>query len=81
MRDIYWALLNGAALLPINLKEIALHLLDRWLQDNEITVLPLNLKEIGLYLLDRWLQDSEITVMFVVATLFSHFGSRFIGLK
>ncbi len=39
VRDIYCALLNGAALLPLDVKEIGLHQLGRWLQDNEITVM------------------------------------------
>ncbi|MGK7875830.1 MAG: amino acid adenylation domain-containing protein, partial [Xenococcaceae cyanobacterium] len=39
VRDIYCALLNGAALLPLDVKQIGLHQLGGWLQDNEITVM------------------------------------------
>jgi len=39
VRDIYCALLNGAALLPLDVKQIGLHQLGQWLQDNEITVM------------------------------------------
>ncbi|NER99131.1 MAG: amino acid adenylation domain-containing protein, partial [Symploca sp. SIO1B1] len=39
VRDIYCALLNGAALLPLDVKEIGLHQLGKWLQDQEITVM------------------------------------------
>ncbi|MBC6417957.1 MAG: amino acid adenylation domain-containing protein, partial [Prochloron sp. SP5CPC1] len=38
VRDIYCALLNGATLLPLDVKQISLHKLAGWLQDNEITV-------------------------------------------
>ncbi|NEO44780.1 MAG: AMP-binding protein, partial [Moorea sp. SIO4A3] len=39
VRDIYCALLNGAALFPLDVKQIGLHQLGRWLRDNEITVM------------------------------------------
>lgn len=39
VRDIYCALLNGAALLPLDMKRMSLHQLGGWLQDNEITVM------------------------------------------
>ena len=39
VRDIYCALLNGAALLPLDMKQMSLHQLGGWLQDNEITVM------------------------------------------
>ena len=39
VRDVYCALLNGAALLPLNVKQIGLHQLGNWLQDNGITVM------------------------------------------
>lgn len=39
VRDIYCSLLNGAALFPLDVKEIGLHQLGQWLEDNEITVM------------------------------------------
>ena len=39
VRDIYCALLNGAALLPLDMKRMSLHQLGGWLRDNEITVM------------------------------------------
>ena len=39
VRDIYCALLNGAALLPLDMKQMSLHQLGGWLRDNEITVM------------------------------------------
>ena len=39
VRDIYCALLNGAALFPLDVKQIGLHQLGQWLRDNEITVM------------------------------------------
>ncbi|MEM9537940.1 MAG: amino acid adenylation domain-containing protein [Cyanobacteria bacterium P01_E01_bin.42] len=39
VRDIYSALLNGAALFPLDVKQIGLHQLGSWLQDKEITVM------------------------------------------
>ncbi|OLT59722.1 AMP-binding protein [Moorena bouillonii] len=39
VRDIYCALLNGAALFPLDVKQIGLHQLGRWLRDNDITVM------------------------------------------
>ncbi|AOX00333.1 hypothetical protein BJP34_13495 [Moorena producens PAL-8-15-08-1] len=39
VRDIYCALLNGAALFPLDVKQIGLHQLAPWLRDHEITVM------------------------------------------
>ena len=39
VRDIYCALLNGAALFPLDVKQIGLHQLGGWLRENEITVM------------------------------------------
>ena len=39
VRDIYCALLNGASLFPLDVKQWGLHQLGRWLQDHQITVM------------------------------------------
>jgi len=39
VRDIYCALLNGAALFPLNVKQIGLHQLGEWLREKDITVM------------------------------------------
>ena len=39
VRDIYCALLNGAALFPLNVRQSGLHQLSQWLRDHEISVM------------------------------------------
>ncbi|MBP0021314.1 MAG: amino acid adenylation domain-containing protein [Cyanobacteria bacterium SBLK] len=39
VRDIYCALLNGAALFPLDIKQVGLHQLGQWLQAKEITIM------------------------------------------
>ncbi|NEO56929.1 MAG: AMP-binding protein, partial [Okeania sp. SIO3B5] len=86
VRDIYCALLNGAALLPLNVKQISLHHLGGWLQDNEITVMfavatlfrhfAATLKGVGNFPKLRLIQIGSETVYRQDAELFQeHFSS------